>query len=149
MSELKVYTADEIWAGREYNPKAIAMLTEFVNKKDYDQLQSAHDDEIERLECDVDHLTRARDALKAENERLEYERKIAQGNVTRQMDCRAIAERELQSLRSKMDKTQRVWVAKDIFPIDDFVCVYSSKRLAEADSGYECIEVLLMEVEEK
>jgi len=91
--------------------------------------------------------------VRTENERLKESMKthgedlIRDFNEVNSKNWRLI--NELQSLKSKMDKAQKVWVAKDIFPIDDFVCVYSSKRLAEADSGYECIEVLLMEVEEK
>ena len=40
MSEvkLKIYMADEIWAGREYNPKEIPMEMQFVTKEDYDKL---------------------------------------------------------------------------------------------------------------
>jgi len=40
MSEvkLKIYMADEIWAGREYNPKEIPMGMQFVTKEDYDKL---------------------------------------------------------------------------------------------------------------
>ena len=34
-SGLRVYTADEIWAGREYNPQAIPMDMEFIEKEKY------------------------------------------------------------------------------------------------------------------
>ena len=42
--------------------------------------------------------------LQSENERIEYERGVAQGNVTLQMDLRAIAERGLFTLQEKYDK---------------------------------------------
>jgi chromosome segregation ATPase len=42
--------------------------------------------------------------LQKENEHLEYERGVAQGNVTLQMDLRAIAERGLFTLKEECDK---------------------------------------------
>jgi len=58
---------------------------------------------------------------------------------------------EIQSLRSKMDKAQKVWVETEDLGITDmkmFMC-YESEKWARADECDNPIQVLLMEVEEK
>ena len=104
------------------------------------------DAEIERLESYSDALIKEVGKLKAENEQLRLAMRNKEQTASTMWHNQQI---ELQSLRSKMDKAQKVWVAREDLPIigNHVLCAYSSKELAESDSGEECVEVLLMEVE--
>jgi len=84
-----------------------------------------HENEIERLSCDIDHLTRERDAWKAKSGR-------QKGDIKR-------VHSELQSLKAKMDKAQRMKMIK----APDGTLF---KEVPVVES-FEVVEVVLLEVE--
>ena len=65
--KIKIYIADEIWAGREYNPVEVPMGAEFVSKQDYDELEArltkAENKRITELEADLKYVRKTTEML--------------------------------------------------------------------------------------
>ena len=106
------------------------------------------DAEIERLESYSDALIKEVGKLKAENEQLRLAMRNKEQTASTMWHNQQI---ELQSLRSKMDKAQKVWVFKDHHGDIDFELTAIDEP--ERDKvlrhyNVEPIQVLLMEVEE-
>ena len=123
MTKPKIYMADEIWAGKEYNPVEVPMGTEFVSKQDYDELEArltkAENKRITELEAALKYVRETADMqletiinmdknlAKAESERDEStDEIILLGNDI--VNLRS----ELSELKRSIDKAPFVWVAR-------------------------------------
>ena len=124
--KIKIYTADEIWAGREYSPVEVPMGAEFVSKQDYDELEGRltkaelENKRITDLESDLAYVRKTADMqletisdmdknlAKAESERDEStDEIILLGNDI--VNLRS----ELSELKRGIDESPFVWIARD------------------------------------